>query len=67
MDSVNDSVSRTGFPIRIAGYNGSYHLTGAYRGAPFIASDCGASTVCSSRLTSQPEDVLAIHHRVAKI
>lgn len=33
MDSVNDSVtSHTGFPHSdIAGYNGSYHLTGAYR------------------------------------
>ncbi len=32
MDSVNDSVTNhTGFPILNAGYNGSYHLTGAYR------------------------------------
>lgn len=33
MDSVNDSVSKhTGFPhSEIAGYNGSYHLTDAYR------------------------------------
>ena len=33
MDSVNDSVSKhTGFPhSAIAGYNGSYHLTDAYR------------------------------------
>ncbi len=33
MDSVNDSVSKhTGFPHSdIAGYNGSYHLTDAFR------------------------------------
>ncbi len=33
MDSVNDSVTNhTGFPhSEIAGYNGSYHLTDAYR------------------------------------
>ena len=44
MDSVHDSVSKhTGFPhSEIAGYNGSYHLTDAYRrlARPLIASDC---------------------------
>ena len=44
MDSVNDSVSKhTGFPhSEIAGYNGSYHLTDAYRrlARPSSPLDC---------------------------
>ena len=41
MDSVNDSVSKhTGFPhSEIAGYNGSYHLTDAYRLGTVVAMD----------------------------
>ena len=61
MDSVNDSVSKhTGFPhSEIAGYNGSYHLTDAYRrlARPSSPLTARASTVYANRLTSQPEDV----------
>lgn len=51
MDSVNDSVSKhTGFPhSEIAGYNGSYHLTDAYRR---LARP-------SSPLTARPPDKLS--------
>ena len=61
MDSVNDSVSKhTGFPhSEIAGYNGSYHLTDAYRrlARPSSPLTAGHPPCTLSRLTSQPEDV----------
>ena len=59
MDSVNDSVSKhTGFPhSEIAGYNGSYHLTGAFRrlARPSSPLTARASTVyaCSLNLTTR--------------
>ena len=61
MDSVNDSVSKhTGFPhSEITGYNGSYHLTDAYRrlARPSSPLTAGHPPCTLSRLTSQPEDV----------
>ncbi len=61
MDSVNDSVTNhTGFPhSEIAGYNGSYHLTDAYRrlARPSSPLTAGHPPCTLSRLTSQPEDV----------
>ncbi len=71
MDSVNDSVvTALGFPIaEIAGYNGSYHLTDAYRrlARPSSPLTAGHPPCTLHRLTSQPEDVLSIHHGVRKI
>ena len=63
MYSVNDSVSKhTGFPhSEIAGYNGSYHLTDAFRrlarpSSPVIAK---ASTMCTYSL--DPITLNSIH------
>ena len=70
LDSVNDSVtSHTGFPHSgIAGYNGSYHLTGAYRRC-FALHRLGCQGIhrvpCSLNLTTRR--CFVKHSRVAKI
>ena len=67
MYSLNDSVTNhTGFPhSEIAGYNGSYHLTGAYRrlARPSSPLTARASTVYAWSLNLTTRRCLVRHNR----